>query len=100
MFVIAIDPGLTGALAVLDAKGWLAAVHDTPTLCLRVSRGRAEALLLAEYGRRQGHQGIANAPQVTRQTGRQRPMKPSKFEGGGFYCTVKEPDGSYCKAKA
>jgi hypothetical protein len=38
--------------------------------------------------------------QVTRQTGRQRPMKPSKFEGGGFYCTVKEPDGSYCKAKA
>jgi len=62
MFVIAIDPGLTGALAVLDAKGWLAAVHDTPTLCLRVSRGRAEALLLAEYGRRQGHQGIANAP--------------------------------------
>jgi hypothetical protein len=42
MFVIVIDPGLTGALAVLDAEGQLAAVHDTSTLCLRVSRGRRQ----------------------------------------------------------
>ena len=72
MFVIVIDPGLTGALAVLDAKGQLAAVHDIPTLCLRVSRGRAEALLLAAYGRRQGRPGIANAPQVNSGEGAQQ----------------------------
>ena len=72
MFVIAIDPGLSGALAVLDAKGQLAAVHDTPTLCLRVSRGRAEALLLAAYVRRQGCLGIANAPQVNSGGGTQQ----------------------------
>jgi hypothetical protein len=34
-----IDPGLTGAVAVLDATGALVALHDTPTLTLRVARG-------------------------------------------------------------
>jgi hypothetical protein len=36
------EPGLTGALTVLNAKGQLAAAHDTPTLCLGVSRGRRQ----------------------------------------------------------
>lgn len=27
-----------------------------------------------------------------------KPMKPSKY-GGGYYCTSKLPDGSYCKEK-
>ncbi len=25
-----------------------------------------------------------------------RPMSPSKFPNGGWYCTAKHPDGSYC----
>jgi hypothetical protein len=35
-----IDPGLTGALAVLDATGTLVALYDTPVLRLTVARGR------------------------------------------------------------
>jgi hypothetical protein len=38
MFV-GIDPGLSGAVAVVDADGALVAVHDTPTLTLRIARG-------------------------------------------------------------
>ena len=38
MYVIGVDPGLHGALAVLGQDGWLA-VHDTPTLMLQTSRG-------------------------------------------------------------
>jgi hypothetical protein len=38
MFV-GIDPGLSGAVAVLTADGSLVAVYDTPTLTLRVARG-------------------------------------------------------------
>ena len=37
---IGIDPGLTGALAVLDHVGTLVALYDTPTLILSTSRGR------------------------------------------------------------
>jgi crossover junction endodeoxyribonuclease RuvC len=36
----AIDPGLTGAVAVVDYAGVFVAVHDTPTLTLRVARGK------------------------------------------------------------
>ena len=36
---IGIDPGLSGVVAVLAADGALLAVHDTPTLTLRVARG-------------------------------------------------------------
>ena len=36
---IGIDPGLTGAVAVLDHAGALVALHDVPTLTLRTSRG-------------------------------------------------------------
>jgi hypothetical protein len=35
----AIDPGLSGALAIVDHAGALVALHDTPTLTLRVARG-------------------------------------------------------------
>ena len=36
---IGIDPGLRGAGAVLDHAGVLMALHDTPVLTLRTSRG-------------------------------------------------------------
>ena len=36
---IGIDPGLSGAVAVLDAAGALVALCDTPTLTLSTSRG-------------------------------------------------------------
>ena len=39
MRCIGIDPGLTGAVAVLDAHGTLKALADTPTLTLKVQRG-------------------------------------------------------------
>ncbi len=34
-----VDPGLTGAVAIVDATGALVAVQDVPTLRLRVARG-------------------------------------------------------------
>ena len=36
--IVGIDPGLTGALAVLTSDGTLHALWDTPTLTLRVTR--------------------------------------------------------------
>lgn len=39
MVLIGIDPGLAGAIAVLDANGTLEALTDTPTLTLKVQRG-------------------------------------------------------------
>lgn len=39
MYIIGIDPGLAGALAILDANGTLRALADTPTLTLKVQRG-------------------------------------------------------------
>jgi len=39
MVCIGLDPGLAGALAVLADDGGLMAVHDTPTLTLRTTRG-------------------------------------------------------------
>lgn len=36
---LGIDPGLSGAVAVLAADGALIAVYDTPTLTLQVARG-------------------------------------------------------------
>src|ERR1700740_2711946 len=38
VYCLGIDPGLTGAVAILGADGWCA-VHDTPTLTLTTSRG-------------------------------------------------------------
>lgn len=37
--LLGIDPGLTGAVAVVDAAGALVALADTPMLTLRVTRG-------------------------------------------------------------
>ena len=39
MYIIGIDPGLAGAIAVLDAHGTLEALADTPVLTLKVQRG-------------------------------------------------------------
>jgi hypothetical protein len=39
MYIVGVDPGLAGAIAVLDAHGPLAALADTPTLTLKVQRG-------------------------------------------------------------
>ena len=39
LVIVVIDPGLTGACAVLSADGALEGLHDTPTLLLRVQRG-------------------------------------------------------------
>jgi len=46
--VIGIDPGLTGALAVLDHAG-VALLYPTADLRLAKNDGRAEALLLAHW---------------------------------------------------
>lgn len=40
MLHLGIDPGLTGAVAVLDAEGTLQALWDTPTLTLRTRTSR------------------------------------------------------------
>jgi hypothetical protein len=39
MPIVGIDPGLSGAVAVLTPDGTLQALYDTPTLTLRTSRG-------------------------------------------------------------
>lgn len=39
MLCCGVDPGLSGAVAMLDHAGALVALHDTPTLTLRVARG-------------------------------------------------------------
>jgi hypothetical protein len=41
MYIVGVDPGLAGAIAVLDTHGILAALADTPTLTLtlKVQRG-------------------------------------------------------------
>jgi hypothetical protein len=39
MYLIGIDPGLTGAVAILAPDGALEALYDVPTLTLRTSRG-------------------------------------------------------------
>ena len=39
MYIVGIDPGRAGAIAVLDAHGTLEALADTPTLTLKVQRG-------------------------------------------------------------
>jgi crossover junction endodeoxyribonuclease RuvC len=53
---LGIDPGLQGAVAILDAAGALVALHDVPTLTLPTSRGTRHeydlpgmAALLAPY---------------------------------------------------
>jgi len=43
MYVCGIDPGLSGAIAILDAHGTLEALADTPTLSLKVQRGSKQA---------------------------------------------------------
>jgi len=62
VFHIGIDPGLSGALAVLAADGALVAVHDTPVLTLRTSRGTRQeydvpglVALLVPYTGQQAH---------------------------------------------
>jgi len=57
-----IDPGLSGAVAVLDHAGALVAVHDTPVLTLATSRGTKQeydvpglVALLAPYAGSQAH---------------------------------------------
>lgn len=43
MYMIGVDPGLTGAVAVLDTTGVVQALSDTPTLALKVPRGTRHA---------------------------------------------------------
>jgi crossover junction endodeoxyribonuclease RuvC len=57
MFIVGIDPGLSGALAVLSLSGTLITLADTPTLTLKVQRGRKQVYdvpgmvkLLRPYG--------------------------------------------------
>ena len=60
--IIGIDPGHAGAVAVLAPDGTLEALHDTPTLTLRTSRGTRQEYdvpglvgLLAPYAGPQTH---------------------------------------------
>lgn len=62
MYIVAIDPGLSGAVAVLTPAGMLEALADTPTLVLRVQRGSKQvydvpgmASLLEPYSGLQVH---------------------------------------------
>ena len=57
-----IDPGLAGAVAVLDHTGALVALHDVPVLTLRTSRGHRQeydtvgmAAILQPYADLQAH---------------------------------------------
>ena len=59
---IGVDPGLSGAVAGLTRDGTLEALHDTPTLTLRTSRGSWQeydvpglVALLAPYSGSQAH---------------------------------------------
>jgi hypothetical protein len=68
MHIIGIDPGLSGALAVLTPDGTLEALCDTPTLTLRTSRGTRQEYdgpglvgLLAPYAGPQSHVSIEEA---------------------------------------
>jgi crossover junction endodeoxyribonuclease RuvC len=65
---IGIDPGLSGAVAVLTADGTLEALYDTPTLTLATSRGRRQeydvpglVALLGPYRGAQVHVAIEEA---------------------------------------
>ena len=65
MYSVGVDPGLAGAIAVLDAHGTLAALADTPTLTLQVQRGMRQvydvpgmAALLRPYAGHQCQVGI------------------------------------------
>jgi crossover junction endodeoxyribonuclease RuvC len=62
MYVVGIDPGLAGAVAVLAAHGALQALADTPVLVLKVQRGTRLAYdvpgmveLLRPYAGHQAH---------------------------------------------
>ena len=59
---IGIDPGLSGAVGILADDGALMALHDTPTLTLRVARGTRQeydvpgmVALLQPYAAPQAH---------------------------------------------
>lgn len=59
---LGIDPGLSGAVAVLDEAGALVALHDVPVLTLSTSRGTRQeydvpglVALLAPYAGLQAH---------------------------------------------
>jgi hypothetical protein len=65
---IGIDPGVAGAVAVLDATGALVALYDTPVLTLRTSRGSRQeydlpglGALLQPYAGAPGHVVIEEA---------------------------------------
>ena len=62
MSIVGIDPGLAGAVAVLDANGTLDALADTPSLVLKGQRGTRQvydvpgmAALLRPYAGPQCH---------------------------------------------
>src|SRR5262249_33408909 len=68
MHRVGIDPGLSGAVAVLDHTGTLVALYDTPVLTLRTSRGTRQeydvpglVALLASYASPQSHVYIEEA---------------------------------------
>ncbi len=59
---LGIDPGLTGAVAAIDETGGVVALHDTPTLTLKASRGTKQqydlpgmARLLQPYAGHSAH---------------------------------------------
>jgi hypothetical protein len=42
VYIIGVDPGLAGAIAVLDHAGVVVSLFDTPVLSLSTSRGRRQ----------------------------------------------------------
>ena len=68
MYIVGIDPGMSGGVAVLAPDGTLQALHDTPMLTLKVARGTKQeydipglCALLASYAGPQAHVIIEEA---------------------------------------
>ena len=63
--ILGIDPGLDGALAVLDSRGsWT--VHDTPTLTIKRARGSRRVYAVSSLTRLVTSAMSCDAPAVVR----------------------------------
>jgi crossover junction endodeoxyribonuclease RuvC len=84
MNVIAIDPGLTGAVAVLDKQGGIIDCFDLPTID-EGTRCRVDAVNLADLIRAHGPYALAIVEQVASRPGQ---GVSSTFKFGQSYGTI------------
>jgi hypothetical protein len=81
MTILGIDPGKSGAVAVLDEGGELLKVHDTPSTLEPNGRSATNAPLLASILAR-SHARIAYC-ELRRRPRRGLPDRTRRFETGG-----------------